>query len=106
MRLQRLTGLERDRILEEDAQLRERAAYLQGVLDDEGKLLGIIKEEALAIRARYSDPRRTEITQMIDDIDLDDVIQEEDMAVTMTHFGYIKRLSPDTYRAQRRGAAA
>ena len=103
MRLQRLTGLERDRILEEDAQLRERAAYLQGVLDDEGKLLGIIKEEALAIRARYSDPRRTEITQMIDDIDLDDVIQEEDMAVTMTHFGYIKRLSPDTYRAQRRG---
>ena len=103
MRLQRLTGLERDRILEEDAQLRERAAYLQGVLDDERKLLGIIKEEALAIRARYSDPRRTEITQMIDDIDLDDVIQEEDMAVTMTHFGYIKRLSPDTYRAQRRG---
>ena len=103
MRLQRLTGLECDRILEEDAQLRERAAYLQGVLDDEGKLLGIIKEEALAIRARYSDPRRTEITQMIDDIDLDDVIQEEDMAVTMTHFGYIKRLSPDTYRAQRRG---
>ena len=100
---ERLTGLERDRILEEDAQLRERAAYLQGVLDDEGKLLGIIKEEALAIRARYSDPRRTEITQMIDDIDLDDVIQEEDMAVTMTHFGYIKRLSPDTYRAQRRG---
>ena len=103
MRLQRLTGLERDKILEEDRQLRERVAYLQSVLDDEGLLLSIIREEALAVRERYNDPRRTEITQLIDDIDLDDVIQEEDMAVTMTHFGYIKRLSPDTYRAQRRG---
>lgn len=103
MRLQRLTGLERDKILEEDRQLRERVAYLQSILDDEGLLLSIIREEALAVRERYNDPRRTEITQMIDDIDLDDVIQEEDMAVTMTHFGYIKRLSPDTYRAQRRG---
>ena len=103
MRLQRLTGLERDRILEEDRQLRERVAYLQSVLDDDGLLLSIIKEEALAVREKYSDERRTEITQMIDDIDLDDVIQVEDMAVTMTHFGYIKRLSPDTYRTQRRG---
>lgn len=103
MRLQRLTGLERDKILEEDRQLRERVAYLQSVLDDEGKLLGIIRDEALVVRDRYNDERRTEITQMIDDIDLDDVIQEEDMAVTMTRFGYIKRLSPDTYRAQRRG---
>ncbi|MDD6887880.1 MAG: DNA gyrase subunit A [bacterium] len=103
MRLQRLTGLERDMILEEDRQLRERVAYLQSVLDDDGLLLSIIKEEALAVREKYSDERRTEITQMIDDIDLDDVIQVEDMAVTMTHFGYIKRLSPDTYRTQRRG---
>ena len=103
MRLQRLTGLERDKILEEDRQLRERVAYLQSVLDDDGLLLSIIKEEALAVREKYSDERRTEITQMIDDIDLDDVIQVEDMAVTMTHFGYIKRLSPDTYRTQRRG---
>ena len=103
MRLQRLTGLERDKILEEDRQLRERVAYLQSVLDDDGLLLSIIKEEALAVREKYSDERRTEITQMIDDIDLDDVIQVEDMAVTMTHFGYIKRLSPDTYRTQHRG---
>ncbi len=103
MRLQRLTGLERDKILEEDRQLRERVAYLQSVLDDDGLLLSIIKEEAIAVREKYSDERRTEITQMIDDIDLDDVIQVEDMAVTMTHFGYIKRLSPDTYRTQRRG---
>ncbi len=103
MRLQRLTGLERDKILEEDRMLRERVSYLQSILDDEGKLLAIIKEEALAIKDKHNDKRRTEITQMIDDIDLDDVIQEEDMAVTMTHFGYIKRLTPDTYRAQNRG---
>ncbi|NLI53391.1 MAG: DNA gyrase subunit A [Clostridiales bacterium] len=103
MRLQRLTGLERDKILDEDRMLRERVQELQSILDDEHKLLGIIKDEALAVKARHSDARRTEITQMIDDIDLDDVIQEEDMAVTMTHFGYIKRLSPDTYRAQNRG---
>ena len=103
MRLQRLTGLERDKIVEEDRQLKERVAYLESILADEHKLLGIIRNEALDIKARYADPRRTEITQMIDDIDLDDIIQVEDMAVTMTHFGYIKRISPDTYRAQHRG---
>ncbi|MPM28610.1 DNA gyrase subunit A [bioreactor metagenome] len=103
MRLQRLTGLERDKIMDEDRMLRERVSYLQSILDDEKKLLAIIKEEALAIKDRHNDKRRTEITQMIEDIDLDDVIQEEDMAVTMTHFGYIKRLSPDVYRAQNRG---
>jgi len=103
MRLQRLTGLERDKIMDEDRMLRERVSYLQSILDDQGKLLAIIKEEALAVKERHNDKRRTEITQMIDDIDLDDVIQEEDMAVTMTHFGYIKRLTPDTYRAQNRG---
>ncbi len=103
MRLQRLTGLERDKILDEDRQLKERVAYLETVLADETVLLGIIKDEALLVKERHNDARRTEITQMIDDIDLDDVIQEEEMAVTMTHFGYIKRLSPDTYRAQKRG---
>lgn len=103
MRLQRLTGLERDKILEEDRVLRERVAYLQSILDDDTVLLSIIREEALAVKERHNDERRTEITQMIDDIDLDDVIQVEDMAVTMTHLGYIKRLSPDTYRTQHRG---
>lgn len=103
MRLQRLTGLERDKILEEDRQLTEKVAYLRSILGDEHLLLDIIKEEALAIKEKHNDKRRTEITQMTDDIDLDDVIQEEDMAVSMTHFGYIKRLSPDTYRAQHRG---
>ncbi len=103
MRLQRLTGLERDRLLEEDRQLKERVAYLRTILSDEHKLLEVVKEEALDVKARLNDPRRTEITQALDDIDLDDIIQEEEMAVTMTHFGYIKRTSSETFRAQNRG---
>ncbi|MBQ1820521.1 MAG: DNA gyrase subunit A [Clostridia bacterium] len=103
MRLQRLTGLERERLLEEDKQLRERVAYLRTILSDEHKLLEVVKEEALDVKTRLSDPRRTEITQALDDIDLDDIIQEEEMAVTMTHFGYIKRTPSETFRAQNRG---
>ncbi|MBR0507662.1 MAG: DNA gyrase subunit A [Clostridia bacterium] len=103
MRLQRLTGLERERLLEEDKQLRERVAYLRTILSDEHKLLEVVKEEALDVKARLADPRRTEITQVLDDIDLDDIIQEEEMAVTMTHFGYIKRTPSETFRAQNRG---
>ena len=103
MRLQRLTGLERDRLLEEDRQLKERAAYLRTILSDEHKLLEVVKEEALDVKARLADPRRTEITQALDDIDLDDIIQEEEMAVTMTHFGYIKRTPSEAFRAQNRG---
>jgi len=103
MRLQRLTGLERERLLEEDKQLRERVAYLRTILSDEHKLLEVVKDEALDVKARLADPRRTEITQALDDIDLDDIIQEEEMAVTMTHFGYIKRTPSETFRAQNRG---
>ena len=103
MRLQRLTGLERDKLLEEDRQLKERVAYLRTILSDEHKLLEVVKEEALDVKARLADPRRTEITQSLDDIDLDDIIQEEEMAVTMTHFGYIKRTPSETFRAQNRG---
>jgi DNA gyrase subunit A len=103
MRLQRLTGLERERLLEEDRQLRERVAYLRTILSDEHKLLEVVKDEALDVKARLADPRRTEITQALDDIDLDDIIQEEEMAVTMTHFGYIKRTPSETFRAQNRG---
>ncbi len=103
MRLQRLTGLERDRLLEEDRQLKERAAYLRTILSDEHKLLEVVKEEALDVKARLADPRRTEITQALDDINLDDIIQEEEMAVTMTHFGYIKRTPSEAFRAQNRG---
>ncbi len=103
MRLQRLTGLERDKIEEEDRMLKERVVYLQGILDDEHKLLEVVKEEAIAVKERHSDKRRTEITDLIDDIDYEDTIPVEDMVVTMTHYGYIKRLSADTYRVQGRG---
>lgn len=103
MRLARLTGLEREKIQAEHDELSALVAYYESILADHDKLLGIIKEEILEIRRKYADARRTEITQDTDDIDLDDIIQQEDMVVTLTHFGYIKRLSTDTYRAQNRG---
>ena len=103
MRLARLTGLEQEKIQAEHDELSKLVAYYESILADETKLLGIIKEEILEVRRKYADPRRTEITQVTEDIDLDDVIQEEDMVVTMTHFGYVKRLAADTYRAQNRG---
>ncbi len=103
MRLQRLVGLERDKLHDEEAALKVRVEELQDILADEHKLMGIVKEEALIVKEKYADPRRTEITQLLEDIDLDDVIQEEDMVVTMTHFGYVKRISPDVYRTQNRG---
>lgn len=103
MRLARLTGLEREKIQAEHDELSALVAYYESILADQAKLLGIIKEEILEVRRKYADGRRTEITQDTDDIDLDDIIQEEDMVVTLTHFGYIKRLSTDTYRAQNRG---
>ncbi len=103
MRLQRLTGLERDKILEEYKKLQERIAYLKSVLASPQMVLDIIKQEMLEIKEKYVNERRTEITFTADDIDLDEMIQEEEMVVTMTHFGYIKRLRVDTYRTQRRG---
>ena len=103
MRLARLTGLERDKILDEHAELVKTVAHYEAILADEGLLLGIIKEEILEVRRKYADPRRTEITLATDDIDLDDIIQEEEMAVTLTHLGYCKRIALDTYRAQNRG---
>ncbi|MDR0841758.1 MAG: DNA gyrase subunit A [Christensenellaceae bacterium] len=103
MRLARLTGLEQEKIQEEHGELTKMVAYYESILADEGKLLAIIKEEVLEVRRKYADARRTEITAVTDDIDLDDIIQEEDMIITLTHFGYIKRLTTDTYRAQHRG---
>ncbi len=103
MRLQRLTGLEREKILAEFDELTKTVAYLMSILADEKLLLSIIRDEALEIKRKYSDKRRTEITDIIEDIDMDDIIQEEEMCVTLTRFGYIKRLSSDTYRAQNRG---
>ena len=103
MRLQRLTGLERDKIEEEYADLQKQIAYFRQVLADEKLVFGIIKEEILEIKRKYADPRKTEISAMEGEIDMLDLIDEEDMVVTMTHFGYVKRLPKTTYRAQRRG---
>ncbi len=103
MRLQRLTGLERDKILAEHDELIKTVAYLESILADQGVLLGIIKTELCTIRDKYADARRTEIGHMVDDIDLDDIIQEEEMCVTLTYMGYVKRLPMDTYRSQNRG---
>ena len=103
MRLQRLTGLERDKIEAEYAELQKLIAYYKEVLADERKLLGIIKDEILEIKRKYADERKTELSAMDGEIDMLDLIDEEDMVVTMTHFGYVKRLPKATYRAQRRG---
>ena len=103
MRLARLTGLEREKIEIEYKALQEKIAYLQSILDTPQMVIDIIKEELIEIKEKYGDDRRTEITFAEDEIDLDELIQEEDMTVTLTHFGYIKRLSADTYRTQKRG---
>ncbi len=103
MRLQRLTGLERDKIEAEYAELQRLIAYYKAVLADEKLVLGIIRDEILEIKAKYADPRRTEITNLEGEIDMLDLVEEEDMVVTMTHYGYVKRLSKSTYRAQKRG---
>ena len=103
MRLQRLTGLERDRLEAEYAELERLIAYYQDVLADERKILGIVKDEILEIKRKFADERRTEIAALEGEIDMLDLVQEEDMVVTMTHFGYVKRVSKSAYRAQKRG---
>ena len=103
MRLRRLTGLERDKIQEDYDALLKQIAYYKEVLADEMLLRSIIKTEILEIKRKFADPRRTEITAMDGEIDMLDLIQEEDMVVTLTHYGYVKRLPKATYRAQRRG---
>ena len=103
MRLQRLTGLEREKLEAEYAELQKLIAYYREVLADEKLVYGIIKDEILEIRRKYADDRRTEISALEGEIDMLDLIQEEDMVVTLTHFGYVKRLPKSTYRAQRRG---
>ncbi|MDU5110915.1 MAG: DNA gyrase subunit A [Clostridium sp.] len=103
MRLRRLTGLERDKIEEEYAELMKQIEYLKSILNSEEKLLSVIKEELTEIKRRYGDDRRTTIEKVMNEIDIEDLIQEEDVVVTLTHSGYIKRISADTYSAQRRG---
>ena len=103
MRLRRLTGLERDKIEAELAELKKAIEYFLSLLENRDLLLGVIKEEMLEIKRRFNDERRSEITATFDDVDFEDMIEEEDMAVTLTHFGYVKRTSSSTYRAQHRG---
>ena len=103
MRLARLTGLERDKLLEEYTELEKTIAYLQSLLADKRLLLGVIKDELTEIKNKYADQRRTEISAIEGEIDIADLIAVDDMVVTLTHFGYIKRLSKSTYRAQGRG---
>lgn len=103
MRLRRLTGLERDKIEDEYSQLVELISKLKEILSTEQLVLNIIKEELATIKASYGDERRTAIEQYADDIDIEDLIQEEEVVITLTETGYIKRISADTYSAQRRG---
>ncbi|HRX08644.1 MAG TPA: DNA gyrase C-terminal beta-propeller domain-containing protein, partial [Candidatus Limiplasma sp.] len=103
MRLARLTGLERDKLTAEYEQLQEQIAYLTSLLNDEALLMGVIKDEMQQIRDKFADDRRTELTFIEGEIDIEDLIAPDDMVVTLTNFGYIKRLSKSTYRAQHRG---
>jgi len=103
LRLRALTGLERKRIQDEHNDLVERIAELRSILADEAKLLGVIKEELIEIRERFADARRTEITAGEGEIDLEQLIAEEDMVISITRSGYIKRLPLTTYRTQGRG---
>ncbi len=103
MRLYQLTGLERDKVEQEYATIMERIAYLRSLLADRQLIFGVIKEELADMKARYADPRRTEITGAADDMDIEDLIADEPCIITISHGGYIKRVPLDTYRAQRRG---
>jgi len=103
MRLARLTGLERDKLQAEYDELEKSIAYFKSLLADEALLMGVIKKEMLEIRDKFADPRRTELTVLEGEIDIEDLIQSDDMVVTMSHLGYVKRLPKSTYRAQHRG---
>ena len=103
MKLRRLTGLERDKIEDELAGLRRAIAYYEDLLANEHKILGVIKEEMREISKKFGDKRRTEITRAERDLDVEDLIADEDMVVTITHTGYVKRIPVETYRSQKRG---
>ncbi len=103
MRLSRLTGMEREKVLDELAQVRSEIARLEAILGDEQLLLNLIKEELLAVKAEFNDPRRTQIMGAAIDMCDEDLIPMEDMVVTVSHEGYIKRVPVREYQAQRRG---
>ena len=103
MRLRRLTGLEREKIEQELTDLREKIAYYKRVLEDEGLLKQIIKDELQEIKKKFGTPRKTQLSGDAKDIDVEDLIAEENVVVTMTKAGYVKRLPVTTYRQQKRG---
>ena len=103
MRLARLQGLEREKIEAEYSELMERITYYKSLLADDNLIMGVIKDELLEIKSKWADERRTKLVHDVDDIETEDLIEEEDVAVTLTHLGYIKRVPVDTYKSQRRG---
>jgi len=103
MQLQRLTALERDKIDAEYLELIKKIEFYKSILASEKKIEEIIKEESLEIKKKYADERRTEIVGEVEEIEVEDLIAEEDMVITVSHSGYIKRLSTSAYRKQRRG---
>ena len=103
MRLQRLTGLERDKIIRDYEEILKEIERLRAILGSEALVTQIIKQELLEIRNKYADERKTEIVPETADLTIEDLITEEEMVITVTHYGYIKRLALSTYRSQRRG---
>ena len=103
MRLAKLQGLEREKLKNEYDELQKKIAYYKSLLADEHKLMGVIKDELLEIKQKWGDPRRTKIVADEGELDEEALIDEEDVAITLTHLGYVKRVPADTYKAQRRG---
>ena len=103
MRLARLQGLEREKIENEYEELRKKIEYYNMLLADEKMLMGVVKEELLEIKEKYGDERRTKIVADMSDMDDEDLIEEKQVAITLTHLGYLKRIPADTYKTQKRG---
>jgi DNA gyrase subunit A len=103
MRLARLTGLEHEKLEAEYRELQETIRRLKAILADRNRVLSLIREDLSGLKDRYPEPRRTEIAPGLDDFDAEDLIADEQMAITITHAGYVKRTPLDTYRSQRRG---
>lgn len=103
MRLQRLTSLEVEKLKEEQEQLLNTIVELKGILASEDKIKNIIATELLEIKEKYGEPRKSEVTQDLANIDIGDLIEQEDVVISMTHFGYIKRIPVDEYKSQHRG---
>ena len=103
MRLQRLTGLERDKIIKDYNDIMKEIARLEGILQSDELITGIIRDEFREILENFGDKRRTEIVAKADEIQMEDLVKQEDVIVTITHKGYVKRMAMDTYRTQKRG---